>query len=105
MKRYGQTIRVRPEKLDLYRRLHANPWPEVLAAIHECNVRNFSIYVRDGYLFSYYEYIGDDYPADMRKLGQLTAHWLRETDPCQEKIPSARPEEWWSMMEEVFHCD
>ena len=73
MKRYGSVIGLRPEKLDEYVRLHAAVWPDVLKMIRECNIRNYSIYLRrlpDGghYLFSYFEYIGDDFAADMAKM-------------------------------------
>ena len=105
VKRYGKVIKVKPEKLDYYKNLHAEPWPEVIKAINECNVRNFSIYFRDGYLFSYYEYIGNDYNADMKKLSELTKVWLKETDPCQIPVETAKEGEWWAEMEEVFHTD
>ena len=73
MKRYGSVIGLRPEKLDEYVRLHAAVWPDVLKMIRECNIRNYSIYLRrlpDGchYLFSYFEYVGDDFAADMAKM-------------------------------------
>ncbi len=75
MKRYGSVVRARPEKLDEYRRLHADVWPDVLKMIEECNIRNYSIYLRkmdDGvhYIFSYFEYMGDDFDADMAKNGR-----------------------------------
>lgn len=105
MKRYGKVIKVTPEKLGYYKKLHAAPWPEVIEAIKECNIRNFSIYYRDGYLFSYYEYIGKDYEADMKRLSELTKEWLKETDPCQQPVKTAKEGEWWAGMEEVFHTD
>ena len=105
MERYGKIIKVKMEKLDYYRKLHSETWPEVLAAIHACNLRNFSIYYQDGYLFSYYEYVGEDYHSDMKKLSVLTSHWLEEIYPCQIPVESAKEGEWWSVMEEVFHTD
>jgi len=105
VKRSGRVIKVKPEKLEYYKKLHAEPWPEVIRAIRECNIRNFSIYLKDGYLFSYYEYVGNDYDVDMKKLSELTREWLKETDPCQEPVESAGKGEWWAEMEEVFHAD
>ena len=60
MKRYGSVIKINPEKIDIYKKLHANPWPEINAMIKECNIQNYSIYLKDEYLFSYFEYIGSD---------------------------------------------
>jgi L-rhamnose mutarotase len=75
--------------------------------IRECNIRNYSIYHRDGYLFSYMEYIGDDFEADIKKLAadSLTQEWWKLTDPCQEPVESAREGVWWADMEEVYHLD
>ena len=107
MQRYGSVIKVRPEKEEEYRRLHAAPWPGVLAMIRECNIRNYSIYLKDGYLFSYFEYVGTDFAADMARMAKdpTTREWWTHTDPCQEPLESRKPGEWWAAMEEVFHSD
>ena len=107
MKRYGQVIRVWPEKLDEYKKLHAAVWPEVLKKITECNIRNYSIYYKDGFLFSYFEYHGDDFAADMKKMAAdpNTQEWWKLTDPCQEPLETHKPGEWWASMEEFFHVD
>jgi L-rhamnose mutarotase len=105
--RYGSVIRVKPEKLAEYKDLHANPWPGVNKMIRECNIRNYSIYYRDGYLFSYFEYTGNDFEADMEKMAadSLTREWWKLTDPCQEPVESAVEGVWWADMEEVYHLD
>jgi L-rhamnose mutarotase len=33
--------------------------------IMACNIRNYSIYNKDGYLFSYFEYVGEHFDRDM----------------------------------------
>ena len=105
--RYGSVIKVKPEKLEEYKYLHANPWPEIDGMIKECNIRNYSIYYRDGYLFSYFEYTGNDYDADMKKMAadSATQAWWELTDPCQEPVETAGEGEWWAAMEEVYHLD
>lgn len=107
MQRFGQVIRVKEEHLEKYKRLHANPWPEINAMIKECNIQNYSIYYRDGFLFSYFEYVGDNYEEDMRKMAAdpKTKEWWNETDPCQMPVESAKEGEWWGDMEEVYHLD
>jgi L-rhamnose mutarotase len=107
MTRYGSVIKVRPEKLEEYKRLHAAAWPEVLAMISACNLRNYSIYHKDGFLFSYFEYVGEDYAADMAKMAAdpVTQQWWELCNPCQEPLETRAPGEWWAAMEEVFHCD
>lgn len=107
MKRYGSVIKLRPEKLEEYKELHANVWPDVLKMIRECNIRNYSIYYKDGFLFSYFEYIGDDYAGDMQKMADdpTTQEWWKLTDPCQEPLETRKPGEHWASMEEFFHTD
>jgi L-rhamnose mutarotase len=103
-RRHAQVIRVRPEHYEEYRALHAQVWPEVLARIHACNIRNYSIHHRDGYLFAYYEYVGEDHDADMRRMAAdaATQRWWALTAPCQEKVASAGADEWWAPMDELF---
>lgn len=105
--RFGSVIKVRPEKLAEYKDLHANPWPGVLERITASNIRNYSIYYKDGYLFSYFEYWGDDFEADMAKMAEdpVTQEWWTRTDPCQEPLETRAEGEWWAKMEEVFHHD
>jgi L-rhamnose mutarotase len=107
--RMGMVIGVKPEKLAEYKRLHAEPWPEMNAALSAANIRNYSIYLREpeNLLFGYWEYTGTDYAADMQRLGEMavTKRWLALTDPCQAKLATASAGEWWSMMPEIYHLD
>ena len=107
MQRYGSVIKLKPEKLAEYKELHANVWPDVLKMIHECNIRNYSIYYKDGFLFSYFEYHGDDFAADMKKMAAdpTTQAWWKLTDPCQEPLETRKEGEQWASMEEFFHVD
>ena len=107
MKRYGMVIRIRPEKLDEYKVYHVKVWPEVLDMIKQCNIRNYSIYHKDGYLFSYFEYTGEDFDADMAKMAAhpKTQEWWAIMKPMQEPLETRKDGEWWTEMEEVFHLD
>jgi L-rhamnose mutarotase len=112
MKRYGLVIGLRSEQVDEYKQLHAAVWPEVLKMIRACGIWNYSIYLRqldDGrhYLFSYFEYSGADFAADMAKMAAdpTTQKWWAVCKPCQQPLTARRPDEWWAGMEEVFHCD
>jgi L-rhamnose mutarotase len=107
MVRYGSVIGVRAEKLEEYKRLHAAVWPDVLKMIGECNIRNYSIYYYDGFLFSYFEYVGNDYEADMAKMAAdpMTQKWWDVCKPCQRPLESRKEGEWWAVVEEVFHTD
>ena len=107
MKRFGSVIRLRPEKLDEYKALHAEVWPGVLRTITQCNIRNYSIYYKDGFLFSYFEYVGADYDKDMALMAEdaETQRWWAVCKPCQEPLDSRAEGEWWADMDEFFHLD
>ncbi len=105
--RHGGVLRVRPEHFEEYKRQHAAVWSGVLETIARSHLRNFSIYHHAGLLFSYYEYWGDDYAADMARIAAdpVTQRWWALMEPMQDPLPTRAPGEWWAAMEEVFHCD
>ncbi len=107
MKRYGIVIKVKTEELEEYKRLHANPWPEVNQILQEHGLHNFSIYEKDYYLFGYFEYHGDDITASFKKMAAYPIYqkWLSLCDPCQEPLPTRKEGEWWAFMEEIYHLD
>ena len=112
VQRYGMVIGIKPEKIEYYKKLHKATWPGVLKMIKACNIRNYSIYLREiepgkFYLFSYFEYTGKNYEADMLRMAAdaTTQEWWKETNPCQMPIPTHGEKEWWSRMEESFHTD
>lgn len=110
MKRYGSVIGLRASKIKQYKKLHAAVWPDVLRMIRRCHIRNYSIFLRRiagrYYLFSYFEYTGKDYAADMAKMAAdpTTQQWWKLCIPCQIPLPDRGRGQWWADMEEVFHC-
>jgi len=104
MRRFGQHARLKAECVEEYKRLHAAAWPEVLKTIHACNLRNYSIYLQGTDLFAYYEYIGDDYEADMDRMAAdpITQEWWKHTKPCFE---SHNQQVYYLDMEEIFHFE
>ncbi len=107
MERHGSVIKIKPGVLEEYKRYHADAWPEILDMIKRCNIRNYSIYHKDGWLFSYFEYYGQDFEADMEKMAadSKTREWWAVMKPMQEPLPTRCEGEWWAEMEEVFHTD
>jgi L-rhamnose mutarotase len=105
-KRVGSLIKVRPEFEERYIILHKNAFPGVLSRIKESNIRNYSIFLLDGILFSYYEYIGADYDADMKAIADpSTRDWWKLTDPMQEPLSTRKEGEWWAAMDQALCLD
>ena len=107
MKRHGQLIGIKSGKLDEYASYHAAVWPEIADKIRECNIRNYSIFHKDGMLFAYFEYDGADFGADMARMAAdpKTREWWDIMMPMQEPWPTRTEGEWWAEMQEVFHLD
>ncbi len=107
MQRVAQIIQLNPQDEAAYIRYHEQVWPTVLATIAACNISNYSIFLRNGLLFSYFEYSGSDLIADMEKMSACidTQRWWSIMDPMQSIMPDALPGEKWSSMREVFHFD
>jgi len=112
VKRYGMVISVKEEKIEEYKRLQADAGPDILRMIKGRNIRNYSIYLgelEDGkfYLFSYFEYLGDDFDAGLKKMAAdpATQKWWDICMPCLRPIEFRTEGQWWMNMEEVFHCE
>ncbi len=107
MQRFGQVIGIKSENIEEYLRLHAAVWPEVLKKIAECNIRNYSIFVKDNLLFAYFEYHGADFEGDMAKMAAdpKTQEWWAINKPLQSPLPTRVEGEWWATMKEIFHTD
>jgi L-rhamnose mutarotase len=108
--RYAWVTGLKPDKAAHYKDLHAHPWPSVMRQLKDCHIQNYSIFEReiDGklYLFSYLEYTGKDFDADMKKMAAdpETVRWWKETDPCQQPLPEAVARgKIWSDAQEVFY--
>ncbi len=107
VQRMGMVIGLKQDRIQEYKKLHAHSWPELNNALWTAGIRNYSIFLKEpeNLLFGYWEYVGNDFDADMASLRSLkmTKRWLELTDPCQQRLSSASVGEWWSFMEPVYH--
>jgi L-rhamnose mutarotase len=107
VRRIGMVIGLKEDKIEEYKKLHANNNPGVRDLLNKYNMHNFSIFLQkmpDGkyYEFGYYEYIGDDFEGDMAKLSaeKRNIEWLKVCDPMQIPLPGAKG---WTEMEQVYY--
>lgn len=107
MKRLGMTLRLKPGVADSYKKYHEAVWPDVLDMIRQCNIRNYSIYLKDNVLFSYFEHHGSDMQRDWARMAahKKTSEWWAITQRMHELVPNRKQGEWWAEMGEVFHMD
>jgi len=109
MKRMGFVLGLKADQIAEYKRIHAAVWPEVLATIARCNIKNYTIFLKEpeNLLFAYFEYHGADFKADMAKMAAdpKTQEWWVICEPMQSPLPTRKEGEWWAEMENVFHTD
>lgn len=107
MRRVASVIGLPAEHAEEYERLHAAVWPAVLAQIARANIRNYSIFRHGDVLFSYFEYEGKDFAADMAAMAAdpETQRWWAVCEPLQRPLPDRAEGEWWKTIPEVFHTD
>ena len=110
MKRFGWIGRLKPDMVQKYVDLHASTWPAVLDRNKDCNLQNYSIFHKklpscEHLLFSYVEYTGDSFEADMERMAAdpEVQRWWAECKPCFEQIEDLPPGEVWASMESVFY--
>ena len=106
-KRIGMVIGLKTDKIEEYKKLHADSNSGVRDLLSKYNMHNFSIFLKqldDGkwYLFGYYEYTGDNYESDMAALDKekRNIEWLEMTDPMQNPLNGERS---WSKMDQVYY--
>jgi L-rhamnose mutarotase len=107
MQRIGMVIKLKPGSQNAYKKYHAAVWPEILSKISECNIKNYSVFLKDDFLFGYLEYHGSNLEEDWGKMAAdaKTQEWWAIMQPMQEPLPTRKKGEWWANMEEVFHLE
>jgi L-rhamnose mutarotase len=99
-------VGIHSERIDEYKRLHADDNPGVRDLLNRYHMHNFNIFLQqmpDGkwYEFGYYEYTGGDFEGDMAKMDAepRTTEWLKQCDPMQIPLPGS---DSWTEMERVY---
>lgn len=106
MKRVGMTWRVRPEHWEEYKAIHLNPWPELIAAIQEHGIHNYSIYALGHRVFAYMEVEGDDVYAALGALAQTDIKKRWDAEVTAWVTPEAEEGSGIQFMEleRIFYC-
>ena len=99
----GGLISLLREYEERYIILHQHTFPGVLRRIRASHIRNYSIFLKDGLLFSHFEYRGNNFAADMAAMADdgTTKDWWKLTEPMQQPLPTRKDGEWWTTMESV----
>jgi len=99
-------LRVKRDKLEEYKRRHAQVWPEMLDALRQTGWRNYSLFLQpDGLLIGYLETDNFDESCEGMKKHPVNSRWQAEMSPFFEALNGVGPDDRMSPLEEVFHLD
>jgi L-rhamnose mutarotase len=95
-------LHVRPGRIDEYVSAHANVWPEMLQALRDAGIRNYTIF-RDGdQVFGYFESDDLEAAAAYMQAQEVTALWQDAmAELLEERVPDTGP----PALEPIFRLD
>jgi L-rhamnose mutarotase len=100
MERVCFRLRVRPDRLDEYRRRHREVWPEMLEALRDAGWRNYSLFLGDdGLLVGYVEV--EDFEAAQRSMAETEVNHRWQTEMAS--FFDGRADRALVRLDEVFH--
>jgi L-rhamnose mutarotase len=94
-------------KIEQYKAYHRSVWPEVEQCLKSAGIVTMDIYLLGRRLFMVVE--ADDAFDLARDFGRLPdlhpryKEWQELMDTFQERVPEAKDQEHWAMMEPVYH--
>ena len=105
VKRYAMAVRLKDDKRDFYLKNHQNVWPEVLSELKKIKIKNYSIFLKDDFMFGYLEYEGDNFDQDMASMHKIpiVKKWENLMISCFNPFPGNEENDSWVMMDEIFY--
>jgi L-rhamnose mutarotase len=113
MKRVGMTWRVKPAHWEEYKQIHLNPWPELIQAIQEVGIHNYSIFAfpqKDSTqgirVFAYLEVEGDDVYEALNTLAKtgVKKKWDEEVGIWVSPEAEEGSGVQFMELETIFYC-
>ena len=106
-KRYAMAVRLKDEKKDFYIKNHADVWPEILSELKKIKVKNYSIFLKEDFMFGYLEYDGDNFEQDMSEMSKIAIvdKWTKLMIDCFNPFPNNEDNNSWVMMDQIFFME
>jgi L-rhamnose mutarotase len=103
MKRICFTLQISADRVEEYKKAHANVWPEMREALKRNGWHNYSLFVRaDGLLVGYFE--TPDFNAAIANMQRepVNAKWQAAMKPLFEGLETAAADTSMRPLENVF---
>lgn len=106
MRRVCFVLRIKPDRLEEYRRRHQAVWPRMRQALSDAGWRNYSLFVRpDGLLVGYLECENFDEARAAMDRTEVNALWQAEMAEFFEDSDGVQPDRMMVGLDEIFHLD
>ena len=95
---------IKPEYIKEYKKTHSDVWPEILQRITNCKIKNYSVFAQEDRLFSFFEYYGDNFENDTKKMrdNPKFEEWEKFHEHMFMPLGDKEKDEGWVELEEVF---
>jgi L-rhamnose mutarotase len=95
-------LHVKPGRIDEYVEAHAHVWPEMLQALHDAGIRNYSIFRDGNRVFGYFESDDLEHAAAFMAEQEVSTRWQDTMAGLLEaRVADAGP----PSLEEIFRLD
>ena len=105
MERMAQIIKVKPEVIPEYKRIHAAVWPEILKSIKDSGIEQMEIYRTGNRLFMIMD-TEDNFSFEKKAKADAgnkkVNEWEKLMWKYQQALPTAKPGEKWLLMDKIF---
>ena len=105
--RYAMAVKLKDEKREYYIENHANVWPEILDELKKIKVKNYSIFLKEDFMFGYLEYDGNNFDLDMKEMSKIAIvdKWTKLMIDCFNPFPNNENNNSWVMMDQIFFME
>jgi len=105
MNRIGFQFKIQKDRIEEYKKIHQNVWPEMLQALREAGWHHYTLFMReDGLVFGYFESEQTLAEAQVKMAEkEVNTRWQEFMSPFTDE--GARPDEGFVELEEYFHLE
>jgi L-rhamnose mutarotase len=95
-------LKVKRQKIDEYIEAHRDVWPEMLKALRDAGIRNYTIFRSGDEVFGYFESDDLEHASAYMATQAVSARWQDSmAEFLEERVPDAGP----PALPEVFRLD
>jgi L-rhamnose mutarotase len=95
-------LHVQPDRIDEYVEAHRNVWPEMLQALREAGIRNYTIFRSGNDMFGYFESDDLERAGAFMAAQEVNGRWQ---DAMAELLEQRVPDDGPPGLEEIFRLD